>query len=225
MRIDYATVHDLVEAAGFQLRGGFHPSPEDDVPTAGNGEANTLVLVGNAGPSMWRAFETAHHQNPELGLDTWTRATLDPVARRLGAGIIYVFDGPPFHPFQQWARRAEDVHPSPVGSLIHPDYGLWHAYRAALVFDRELDLPARRNRPSPCDSCADRPCLSTCPVNAFTGTGYRLADCAAHLNTNPAGDCMTHACAARRACPVGREYIYPEAQRRFHMRAFRQRHG
>ena len=33
---------------------------------------------------------------------------------------------PPYWPFQQWARRAEPVHPSPIGVLIHPRYGLWH---------------------------------------------------------------------------------------------------
>lgn len=224
MTDEYARIRDQVTAAGFQLRGGFHPRPSDDVPPVAGGTAKTLVLVGNVGPSMWRAFDIARRRNPELGLDQWTRASLDPVAQRLGAGIFYVFDGAPFHPFQQWARRAEDVHPSPLGSLIHPDYGLWHAYRAALVFDRVFALPPRGNRPSPCERCADRPCLNTCPVNAFTASGYRLADCAAYLDANPVGNCMTGACAARRACPVGREYIYPAGQRRFHMRAFRQRH-
>ena len=40
-------------------------------------------------------------------------------------------------------------------------------------------------------------------------------------------DCLTHNCAARRACPVGAEFRYSDAQSQFHMRNFRksvQRH-
>ena len=46
--------------------------------------------------------------------------------------------GRPWLPFQQWARKAEPVHVSPLGVLIHPDYGLWHSYRGALCFDTRL---------------------------------------------------------------------------------------
>ena len=31
---------------------------------------------------------------------------------------------------------------SPLGILIHPDWGLWHSYRGALAFRERLDLPA-----------------------------------------------------------------------------------
>ena len=40
--------------------------------------------------------------------------------------------------------RAEAVAPSPLGILIHPDYGLWHAYRGALAFAERLALPRAR---------------------------------------------------------------------------------
>jgi len=79
---------------------------------------------------------------------------------------------------------------------------------------------ARDPRPSPCDSCASRPCLSACPVGAFGADGYDVGACAAHLR-RPAGlACMDGGCLARRACPVGGEHAHGPAQAAFHMRAF-----
>lgn len=152
-------------------------------------------------------------------LDAWTRETLEPLARRFGARPIYPF-APPWQPFQQWAMRAQAVHPSPIGILVHPDHGLWHAYRAAFVFSRPLKLEARRERESPCSSCAHKPCLSACPVAAFSPRGYDLAACAGHLEKPESSACHLDGCRARDACPVGRKDRYGEAQRRFHMAAF-----
>jgi hypothetical protein len=116
--------------------------------------------------------------------------------------------------------RAEAVAPSPLGILIHPDYGLWHAYRGALAFADRLALPPRVERPRPCDSCAGRPCLFACPVGAFSEQGYDVPACTGHIS-GPAGvPCMGGGCLARRACPVGPAYGYAAAQARFHMAAF-----
>ncbi|MGB3582460.1 MAG: ferredoxin, partial [Roseiarcus sp.] len=138
----------------------------------------------------------------------------------LGALALFPFGGPPFWPFQQWARRSEPVHPSPIGLLIHPRYGLWHSYRGGLGFREALDVPELAAAPSPCDSCRGRWCLNTCPVGAFSGADYDVAACAGHLE-GPAGeDCMNEGCRARRACPVGAAYVYGPDQASFTMRAF-----
>ncbi|MEZ5775791.1 MAG: hypothetical protein R3D33_14110 [Hyphomicrobiaceae bacterium] len=127
----------------------------------------------------------------------------------------------PYQPFQQWAMRAEPVTPSPLGLLIHPEHGLWHAYRAALAFpDLVDDLPPRGEHPSPCATCVARPCLSACPVGAFDGRGYDVAVCVGHLRSGRPPDCLAHGCHARAACPVGLTARYPHAQIRFHMAAF-----
>lgn len=205
---------DLAEH-GLVPRGVFHPAPADAVP----GDAGTLVLAGNAGPAMWDAFAANRPAGPDA-LDIWSRAVLGSVAAKTGAVALFPFGGPPHLPFQRWAMKAEAVHSSPLGILIHPDYGLWHGYRGALVFKDRLDLPPRDGRPSPCESCADRPCLSACPVDAFSGTGYDVDACAGHLRAPDGADCMAASCRARRACPVGREYTYPPDQAAFHMEAF-----
>ncbi|MCP5368639.1 MAG: hypothetical protein H6907_18575 [Hyphomicrobiales bacterium] len=219
-----ARVEAAVRAAGLTPRGAFHPGPGDGVPAAAPGRpAATLVLVGNAGPAMWAAFAAACDPDRDL-LDDWSRRVVGGLARDLGAAACFPFDAPPL-PFQRWARRAEPCHPSPLGIFIHARYGLWHGYRGALLFADRLDLPPQDPAPSPCDTCDGRPCLSACPVAAFTGAGYDTAACAGHLAADAGRDCMAGGCRARHACPVGQEYAYAPAQQRFHMAAFRRAMG
>ena len=132
------TIFPEIAPFGLIVRGGFHPDTSDGVP----GNPGTLVLIGNAGPAMWEVFAKEHRGGPDP-LDAWTRTVLGGVAAKLGATALFPFDGPPYLPFQRWAMRAEAVFPSPIGPLIHPEYGLWHAYRGALAFAEALDLPER----------------------------------------------------------------------------------
>ncbi len=220
--MDMTTIEAALAREGLIARGGFHPEPGDGVPALAEGRpVRTLVMAGNAGPEMWRAFaagpEFATAPDP---LNSWSERVLGELAAELGATALFPFGGPPHLPFVAWAKRAEPVAESPLGILIHPDYGLWHAYRGALAFTEVIDLPPRAERPRPCDTCADKPCLSGCPVGAFTTTGYDVPACADHLSTAAGSDCMTEACRARRACPVGREYLYEAEQAAFHMDHF-----
>lgn len=219
MPVVYRDIEHLVHAHGLTVRGGLHPGAGDDVPD----RPGTLVLVGNAGSGMWQAFATeraayADRANP---LDDWVRDRLQGVAAELGGTALFPFGGPPFLPFQRWAQQAEPVSPSPLGVLIHPEYGLWHAWRGALAFKAVIDLPAQAAPASPCADCADKPCLSACPVGAFSSRGYDVPACLAHLETPAGADCMTLGCRARRACPVGVDLTYDPAQAGFHMQAFR----
>jgi len=214
--MDYGAIAAALEPFGLIARGGFRPQADDQVP----GAPQVVVLVGNAGPALWRVF-TAHRTPGPHAMNRWTRETLDGIATDLGATALYPFDGPPWLPFQRWAQKAEAVYPSPVGMLIHPDHGLWHAYRGALAFETAVEnLPARDRRASPCETCPEKPCLSTCPVSAFTGERYDVDACAGHLGRAEGFDCLDLGCRARRACPVGKAAVYDSAQARFHMEAF-----
>lgn len=211
----FSRLSQTLEGYGLLSRGGFHPRPRDGVP----GDTGTLVLVGNAGLDLWRVFQDQRRDEPHP-LNAWSRRVLTDVARRFDARTLFPFGGPPYHPFQRWARRAEAVFPSPIGPLIHPEYGLWHAYRGALAFTDKIALPPRRRRANPCRTCLDRPCLTACPVDAFGGDDYDVPACAAHLSSSAGGDCLGRGCLARRACPVGTEYTSQPAQARFHMESF-----
>jgi hypothetical protein len=212
-----------VSDAGFVPLGWFRPGDDDGVPQIAGASPGAVLLIGNAGVSMFDRF--AAERNPlEDSLDDWTRTVVDQLAAHCRASALYPFDKPPL-PFLTWARRARCGHISPLGLNIHPLYGLWHAFRAALLFDHDPALPAMATGPSPCDSCIDRPCLTACPVDAFSAGGYDVAACAGHLMARAGGECMDGGCLARRACPIGREYRYSPGQMRFHMAAFRRARG
>ncbi len=210
-----ATVQDALAKHGLILRGGFYPQSGDGAPRG----TRTLLLVGNAGPAMWQAFKAANPGGRDP-LNCWTRKLLSEIADRFEARVIYPFEGPPYAPFVAWATRAEAVHPSPLGILIHPKYGLWHAWRGALAFPDLLNLPETNTSTAPCVDCTDRPCLTSCPVGAFADEGYDVAGCAAHLHTPQGEDCLAEGCRARRACPIGLDYRYEPAQAALHMAAF-----
>ncbi len=188
-------------------------------------QPRALAIVGNAGSAIWPVFETARKDRPALTLDRWTEETVDKIASDFGIEAVYPFEGPPFHPFVTWARRTQSLFPSPLGLTIHPVFGLWHAFRAALLFDRNDVIPvgpAQSRRP--CDDCPEKPCLTACPVDAFGGEGYDFGACLDHLST-PVNACRQSGCLARVACPVGREYRYHDPHAAFHMQQLLKAHG
>jgi hypothetical protein len=220
--MDIDSIRSRIAECGLAFRGAFHPDIEDAPPDLSGGVAGTLVLVGFVGSAHWPAFANSVEAKDGLPdpLDRWSLRVVGKLAQAVGAAACFPFGAPPFLPFQRWAQRAEPVRPSPLGILIHPDWGLWHAYRGALAFAERLSLPEPDRRASPCDSCSAKPCLSACPVGAFTPSGYDVPACIDHIAA-PAGiDCMGNGCRARRACPVGAQYRYEPDIARFHLRAF-----
>ncbi|MDA0230691.1 MAG: hypothetical protein O3B21_10955 [Proteobacteria bacterium] len=225
-----------LEKTGLVILAAFHPGPDDDIPIpagaspaetpipAGASRAETVVLAGNGGGSMWRSFELSRPAGAHP-LDKWSTETFKLLAARFGAHPVLPHDGPPYAPFQRWALRSGQVHQSPIGILIHAKYGLWHSYRGAFIFAQRLALPPAEGPTSPCSSCEEKPCLSACPVEAFRPGSYDLKRCVAHVGEIEGQDCQMSGCRARRACPVGREYVYLPAQAQFHMAAFLKTHG
>jgi len=216
----YENIVEAFKRTGLSVRGGFHVTESDALKGF-----KSIVMIGNAGPDMWLRFKSdiaetqrAADKNP---LDQWTKKIVIEKADNLQAKAIFPFQGPPYYPFQQWAMKSENLFASPIGMLIHPDYGLWHAYRAALGFNKQINIPRIKKQNNPCENCTDKPCLSTCPVKAFDQYGYNDNACAVYLKTNEGGkSCMQHSCQARLACPVGRDYHYSRGHGRFHMNKF-----
>jgi hypothetical protein len=215
-----ATIAAAVEVHGLVVHGAF--DLDDDERREELAGVASIALLGLAGRRGWAAFTASPEAEDGAAdpLDRWSRRVVDRLAAELGARALYPFAGPPYWPFQRWARRAAPMHVSPLGLLIHREDGLWRSYRGALTFVERLAVPPIDAAPSPCESCRTRPCLSTCPVGAFTPAGYDVAACAAHLS-DPAGrDCRERGCLARRACPVGAEQAQEPREAAFHMRAF-----
>lgn len=182
-------------------------------------DGGTLALIGPAGPGFWPIFQAAPEaqDGAPSPLDRWSTRVLDAVAADLGAQALYPFSGPPWHPFPTWSLATGWCHSAPVGLLVHAVQGLWISYRGALRFAERLELPPPP--PSPCDTCADQPCRSACPVDAFA-SGYDVPACQAYLDTGPGQTCLTQGCAVRAACPVSQSFGRDSAQSAFHMAAF-----
>jgi hypothetical protein len=213
-----------LSSRGLILRGGFDFAPDEDAPPGLSGvPARSVLLVGQAGAGPWPHFERWRRGQPAGlvdPLDAWSRAVIGEIAAAVGARAVSPSDRP-YLPFQQWAIRAEGLRASPLGILMHPEYGLWHAYRGALLFDFEL-------RPSPsgtpahlCDACLEKPCLKACPAAAYSVDGFAYSACLKHVRGSETGaSCRNRGCLARNACPAGAAYRYPDAVQAFHMRSF-----
>ena len=208
---------------GLIPRGGFNFEARDNPPPGLAGApARAVLLVGQAGAASWPHFrrwlktQPAGLANP---LDSWSRQVIGALAVRFGARAAGPNDKP-FLPFQQWAMRAEGLKPSPLGILMHPRYGLWHAYRGALLFDREIPFPKPGAVVHLCDGCVEKPCLKACPVDAYTERGFDYGACLSHVRGPNGGACRTLGCLDRNACPYGTAYRYPADVQTFYMAAF-----
>ena len=217
-----AAISEALAGDGLILRGGFifH---DGAAPVGPSGRpARSVLLVGQAGGApwphflKWRAGPPADPPNP---LDSWAREVIGEVAAKFGARAVSPSDRP-YLPFQQWAMRAEGLKPSPLGILMHPEFGLWHAYRGALLFDTEIDVEAPREVIHLCDACSGKPCLKSCPVDAHDGARFDHAACLAQVRGPRGGQCRAGGCLDRNACPYGTDYRYAADEQAFHMAAF-----
>lgn len=211
-------VGDALAAAGLSVRGGVR---FDEAGPVVNGRTlKCLVLVGHIGSSHWPHFHQFRltYEGPDP-LDAWSKHVVEPVATAFSGVALYPFEKP-WWPFQQWISRSEGLKPSPLGILIHPKFGLWHGYRAALGFDVPIRMPAPASLPHPCDSCVGRPCIAACPAGALATGRFEIGPCRDYLaGETDTGGCMALGCASRNACPVGKDFRYNDAQLRFHMAA------
>ncbi|MER9139070.1 hypothetical protein NKI20_22870 [Mesorhizobium sp. M0830] len=210
-------------ANGLVLRGGFNFAPGEASPTGSSGApARAILLVGQAGAAPWPHFMRWREQQPQKianPLDSWSREMIGAVAKTFGARAVSPSDKP-YLPFQQWAMRAEGLKPSPLGILMHPQYGLWHAYRGALLFEDELPVRAAEAAPHLCDTCVEKPCLKSCPVAAYSPQGFAYQSCLAHVRGADGEPCRAGGCLDRNACPYATAYRYPAEVQVFHMAAF-----
>ena len=78
---------------GLISRGGFHPEPGEPELDG----AATVLLAGNAGSAMWRAFAPYSDGEPDP-LNRWTRRVVEPIAENFGARAAY--------PFVEWVRQS-----------------------------------------------------------------------------------------------------------------------
>lgn len=230
-----ASLEQALAVHGLQLCGGWIPGAADALPVLPAAARPAVVwMVGQVGSACWPAFSSSRFFADGLPdpMDRWSQSIGDALAHAQGGVAVYPSDGPPYAPFQQWARRADpQLRTSPLRLQIHPRWGLWHALRFALVLPavdaadaRQLAAAMAPPDTDLCLACDGQPCLQACPVHAFAPGSYDVPACADHLHRPQGRDCMQRGCLARRACPVAPQLRYEPAHAAFHMQAFAKRH-
>lgn len=201
---------------GLRIMGGFHIAA-DDPHLAGHA---TLVMIGPQDAVFWPVFTASEEYTDGLPdpIDRWSRRVIEGISEDFGGKAFFPFGGPPHHPFYSWALRTGRAFESPIRFLVHAEVGLWTSFRGAIAFDEWRVVPA--TLASPCETCADRPCLSACPVGAFDPDGYDVDACKTHLSGPDTAQCRASGCAARRACPLSDQAQRLPEQSALHMRAF-----
>lgn len=207
------TLRTVAKDQHLALLGALHAEPTDNLGTG------TIALLGPSEPGFWPYVS----QMPEFNdgnadpLDRWSSRVITNIAHTLGGTALFPFGEPP-RPFIGWALRSGQAFVSPASLLVHENAGLFVSYRGAVLLPTVLPLPAPA--PNPCESCADKPCLTACPSKALTAEGYDLPVCHSFLDTKEGASCMSQGCAVRRACPLAEFYPRMDAQSAFHMKAF-----
>jgi hypothetical protein len=129
--------------------------------------ARGLVVVGSAGPSLWRQFR--EHMNVDRArwdeahpLDRFVVGILARADAALASADVgfrrfeAAFHAAPRLDFVAMAQMVGLGSPGPFGMLIHAEHGAWWALRGAWLVDAEVDPPL--DHPPPCVGCP-APCI------------------------------------------------------------------
>jgi epoxyqueuosine reductase len=195
--------------------------------------AQSIVVIGNGGGAFWKAFKRHADDNPawmarDNPLDDFTRVIVEreiaPVLERFAIAptIIYPFiSNAPTLNFMEAGKASGLSGPSILGVMVHPVYGPWIAFRAAILVNELLDAPGEAYRFDPCPSCIPRTCISACPADAVSIVkGWDIPKCLTH-RVEVEADCAPR-CHARAECVLGPEHRYPDDELAYHqMRALR----
>jgi epoxyqueuosine reductase len=195
--------------------------------------SRSIIVIGNGGGGLWAALKT--HASRDAGwwrrenpLDDFVREVVErdiaaPLRKsglRCTPAYPFMSDGPTLN-FLELGKVAGIAGPSILGVTVHPVYGPWIAFRAALLLDHELDSPGEAIGFDPCPKCAARTCIPACPANAVSlEAGWDIPKCLTHrVEVEP--DCAPR-CHARAGCVLGPEHRYPDDELAYHqMRALR----
>lgn len=193
------------------------PLADSGVPLA---DFPRLLLLGHGGRRLWEMAQTAVSSPIPDPIDTfsWEKTAVflrdylnNPLHFRLYPNTDYPV------PLGRLGELAGWSQPSPLGIGISPVYGLWFAYRTAVLLDAPLPITTTEYGQRPCESCEAKPCVSGCPVTAVHPTApINFPACAQH-RLAPASPCANQ-CLARLACPIAPQHRYSREQISYHYR-------
>ncbi|MBC7173289.1 MAG: hypothetical protein H5U40_12700 [Polyangiaceae bacterium] len=179
-----------------------------------------VVCVGNT-KALWPALVSAASRDAELArtehpVDDYARAVVEraaeAVARAHGVELRVIAApeiGPPAIALARLGVASGLGHVAPCHLLVHPVHGPWVGLRAAVVVDIAGPAVAAAD-PSPCESCATKPCLDAyeTAVSASGGDGAVTRESLARE--------YPLWLRIRLVCPVGQASRYPDDQAEYH---------
>jgi hypothetical protein len=141
--------------------------------------ARALIVAGSAGGALWARFTAWLAEAPRARLadeahplDRYVAMVLDRADALLAAEGVRARRFEPtflFQPridFQRVVRLARLGCASPIGMVVHPEYGPWWAARGAWLVDRAIPATAPASTEGrPCAGCA-APCRAAIPAGA-----------------------------------------------------------
>lgn len=182
----------------------------------------SVVVFGNGGPAMWRAFLDQHRgarlsQHP---LDDWVQAAIEradpsPDSARIWVRAAATEDR--FVDFRPLAVAAGLGWSSRLGLVLHPRFGPWMGLRAACFTTEALTPTGPLPSASPCAACP-APCATACPGAAISQDAAveRAFDIGACARQHQVADTCATRCGARAACPEGSAHAYSPLQQHYH---------
>tara|TARA_B100000686_G_scaffold250597_1_gene260823 strand:+ start:53 stop:790 length:738 start_codon:yes stop_codon:yes gene_type:complete len=176
-----------------------------------------LVMLGMGGFALWDWMTTQDLSNEADPFDAVSRRVALEVAERFWGDPIprLLYPGDALIPLQQLGRWAGWSVPSPLGLDVSPVFGLWFAFRVAMLTLADLPFSERRPTMSPCDTCDDQPCIQACPVGAVRKKEVFDRQRCQEKRFEDQFGCGIK-CHSRLACPIGIKWRYPQRQLHYH---------
>ncbi|MCW8882832.1 MAG: hypothetical protein OQL17_02050 [Sedimenticola sp.] len=181
-------------------------------------EATRVILIGHAGQSLWQKLQiqTLTQSDP---VDYYSHMAAQAFAEEVLADSDYqiIYPGDKSVALQQLGALAGWHTPSPLGLGINPRWGVWYAYRAALLTNAPLPVMLEAEPDNPCNQCADKPCITHCPAGALAeNRQIDMTRCACYRLSEQSA--CTDRCLARISCPVSTQHRYTLDQIQYHYR-------
>ena len=176
-----------------------------------------LLVFGHGGKDMWQAVQQSSFLHVSNPIDSFSIGVVQNYFKQELPSSNYhlLYPGPIQNiPLQALGKLAGWHHASPFRIGINADYGSWYAYRVVAVADTALTPTTVMDGASPCQSCADKPCIPACPANALQAGDLLLQQCMDYRLQHDSR-CKSQ-CISRLSCPVSTEHRYSSEQVAYH---------
>jgi epoxyqueuosine reductase QueG len=173
-----------------------------------------ILVIAHGGRDMWAKVQptlnSSDHPIDRYSADIVTKFC-ETNSSISGHKLIYPSQAPVG--LQSLGELAGWHHSSPFRIGINNQWGSWFAYRAVVLTDSHFKTTLKIEDPSPCLSCLEKPCISSCPADALERE-FSLEKCLSYRK-KPDSLCKDR-CLARMTCPIAKEHQYEQEQINYH---------